>query len=63
MYPYVLHAFVIQAFGSAYLAVTTVWQFTLCVLGAVGLTALLTSSPVTTAFRPLLEPRGRWLVR
>jgi fucose 4-O-acetylase-like acetyltransferase len=63
MYPYVLHAFVVQAFGAADLAVATVWEFALCVLGAVALTAILASAPVATAFRPLLEPRGRWLLR
>ena len=52
-----------EAFGWADLAVTTVWQFGLAVAGAVALTGILASTPVHSLFRPVLEPRGRWLVR
>lgn len=63
MYPYLLHAFVVQAFGWSQVEVTTAWQFAGALVGAVGLTALLATGPVRLLFRPLVEPRGSWLLR
>ena len=59
MYVYLLHVFPIYAlrqtewFGSWF---DSVPRFALLVAGAVALTAALSTRPVTTAFRPLVEP-------
>jgi len=63
MYPYLLHAFLVQAFGWSHLDVTTPAQAVLAVVAAVAGTAVLASPPVRRFSRFLVEPRSTWLLK
>jgi fucose 4-O-acetylase-like acetyltransferase len=63
MYPYLLHAFFVQAFGWWAVPITSVGGFAVATACALGLTAGLASRPVRTLFRPLVEPRAAFVVR
>ena len=63
MYPYLLHAFVVQAFGWSSLDPTTVGEAVLAVILAVVVTVALAVPAVGRAFRPLVEPRRAWVLR
>jgi fucose 4-O-acetylase-like acetyltransferase len=66
MYIYLLHSFVLYPFRESGILrqaePTWLWLPVLCVL-SVAITVLLASKPVRWLFRPLVEPRSRWLFR
>ncbi|MBF0815833.1 acyltransferase family protein [Microbacterium paludicola] len=64
MYIYLLHSFVLYPFRESGalrdLEPTWIWLPLVCLLSVV-ITVLLASKPVRWLFRPLVEPRSRWL--
>ncbi len=64
MYIYLLHSFVLYPFRESGLLrdlePTWLWLPIMCVL-SVAITVVLASRPVRSVFRPLVEPRSRWL--
>lgn len=64
MYIYLLHSFVLYPFRESGalrdLEPTWLWLPAVCVL-SVAITVLLASKPMRWVFRPLVEPRSRWL--
>ncbi|WP_309065249.1 acyltransferase family protein [Microbacterium sp.] len=64
MYVYLLHSFVLYPFRESGvlrgLDPTWFWLPLITIL-SVGITLLLSSRPVRTVFRPLIEPRPRWM--
>ena len=65
MYIYLLHTFVLFPFRETGVLAgyQPVWVLPAMIVFCVGISAVLSLKPVRRVFRPLVEPRARWLLR